>query len=289
MTISQEYNQFKERLTSIYDERESEVISDWVFENVTGMQKWERRNNQQTMAPDQALRLHSVLKELMLHRPVQYILGEAWFYKMKFFVNEHVLIPRPETEELVEWIINDHKNLSDDFNNKSSFSIIDIGTGSGCIPISLKKAMPAADLSAIDTSEEALLVANKNAQELNATISFHLLNFLQEDQWSGLSQYDVIISNPPYIPINEKELLVKNVTQYEPGIALFVPDDDPYIFYKKIAAFSRLHLKPGGKIYVEVHEAFAQPVKAIFESAGLMATIKKDIYGKERMVKAEGV
>jgi release factor glutamine methyltransferase len=227
-------------------------------------------------------KLKNYLHELLEHKPVQYVLNEAWFYKMKFFVDENVLIPRPETEELVEWVISDFKKEKD----SKPKNIIDIGTGSGCIPIALKKELPDSKITAIDVSEKALSVANKNAAELHSAIEFFKIDFLKENEWQTLSQYDTIVSNPPYIPIDEKKILAKNVTEFEPQIALFVENNDPFIFYKKIVEFSKTHLNPGGKIYVEIHEEYARQVKKIFENTGLLSEIKKDIYGKERMVKA---
>jgi len=131
-----------------------------------------------------------------------------------------------------------------------------------------------------------LSVAKRNATELNAPVNFYQIDFLNQNAWKPLQTYDRIVSNPPYIPFNEKEFLAKNVTNFEPAIALFVENNDPFIFYKKIAEFSKTRLNPGGKIYVEVHEEYAAQVKIIFENAGLASEIKKDIYGKERMVKA---
>jgi release factor glutamine methyltransferase len=209
-------------------------------------------------------------------------MNEAWFYKMKFFVNENVLIPRPETEELVEWIIKDVRSTM----RNVQCSILDIGTGSGCIPVSLKRELHNANVTAIDVSEKALQVAKKNAESLDAKIDFLLIDFLNENNWKALSQFDIIVSNPPYIPFHEKEKLAKNVTAFEPGVALFVEDKNPFIFYEKIGMLAKSHLKPTGKIYVEVNEDYAKNVKDIFENAGFISEIKKDIYGKERMVNA---
>lgn len=285
MTTASIYNDFKNQLKTIYDDREAENISDWIFENVTGLKRWERRGNQnKELNETDSEKLKRYLDELLKHKPVQYILNEAWFYKMKFFVNENVLIPRPETEELVEWIVDDEKDNAG--NNSKQTNIIDIGTGSGCIPISLKKELPQANITAIDISEKALLIAKKNAVELNAALEFFQLDFLKEDEWKPLWQYNIIVSNPPYIPINEIEILAKNVTDFEPEIALFVENNDPFIFYKKISKFAKSHLKETGKIYMEVHEEYAKDVKNLFENAGFISEIKKDIYGKERMVKA---
>lgn len=286
MTTAQAYIDFKKKLEIIYNDREADNITDWIFENVTGLKKWERRIDQNNeLSEIDSNKLKKYLEESLQHKPVQYVLNEAWFYKRKFYVNENVLIPRPETEELVELIVADVRSTMLDVRYKESFRIIDIGTGSGCIPVSLKMELPYANVSAIDVSEKALFVAKKNAVELNAEIDFFQIDFLKENERNALQQYDIIVSNPPYIPIKEKEMLAKNVTEFEPGIALFVPDNNPFIFYEKMAKFAKSHLKENGKIYVEVHEEYAKNIKVIFENAGFISTIKKDIYGKERMVK----
>ncbi|HSN08638.1 MAG TPA: peptide chain release factor N(5)-glutamine methyltransferase [Hanamia sp.] len=285
MTTEKAYIDFVKSLKSVYEDREANNIADWVFEKVTGSKRLERRlNHNNQMEEVYFTQLQNYLQELLQHKPVQYVLHEAWFYKMKFFVNENVLIPRPETEELVEWIVND-ANESLSLQSKPT-NIIDIGTGSGCIAISLKKELTDATISAIDVSEKALHVAKKNAEELVAQIIFFQIDFLNEKEWNTLKKFDIIVSNPPYIPVKEKEKLAKNVTAHEPSLALFVENNDPYIFYKKIAEFSKTHLESNGKIYVEVHEDFAKEVKTIFVNAGFEAEIKKDIYGKERMIKA---
>jgi len=283
MTTEEIYNDFKAKLKVIYDDREAENICDWLFENVTGLKKWERRQNQNSeFAETDSEKIKTYLEELLKHKPVQYVLHEAWFYKRKFYVNENVLIPRPETEELVEWIVSDFKKEK----YSKPIKIIDIGTGSGCIPVSLKKELPESSIAAIDVSDKALSVAKINAEELHAIINFFQIDFLNENEWKMLSQYDIIVSNPPYIPLNEKEILAKSVTDFEPGIALFVKNNDPFIFYKKIAGFAKSNLKESGKIYVEVHEEYAKEVGSIFESAGFLVEIKNDIYGKQRMVKS---
>jgi len=205
-------------------------------------------------------------------------------------VNEHVLIPRPETEELVEWVVTEIWNKKLEIRNKkvsnSTFTILDIGTGSGCIAIALKRELQKAELYAIDISNDALLVAKQNAADQKAEINFLQLDFLNERQWSLLPSFDFIISNPPYIPENEKDKLAKNVVDHEPDVALFVTDNDPFIFYKKFASFADNHLKEKGKIFVEVHEDYSKGVQKIFEEKNFKIEIKKDIYGKDRMVKA---
>ncbi len=282
MTIDQCYNDFFIQLQSVYNAREADNITDWVFEKITGLKRWQRRTNK-NMVLQMNINdcLNACLEQLLQHKPVQYVLNEAWFYKMKFYVNKHVLIPRPETEELVSWIINDIKvrNI-----NKVNH-IMDIGTGSGCIAISLKKNIAFSNIDAIDISNEALFVAKKNATDLNAEINFYCADFLKEEFSFMHNCYDVFVSNPPYIPFAEKEKLAKNVTAFEPHEALFVKDD-PFIFYKKIALFAHTHLKEQGKIYVEIHEEYAKEIASVFHENNFTTEIRKDIYGKERMIKA---
>jgi release factor glutamine methyltransferase len=193
-----------------------------------------------------------------------------------------VLIPRPETEELVEWIIEDRKKEK----HENQLSIADIGTGSGCIAIALKKKLSAAHITAIDVSKEALTTAKENAIDNDAKIDFIQLDFLDESSWKGLQQFDIIVSNPPYIPVNEKEKLDKNVTLFEPHTALFVPDHSPLLFYEKIALFAKKHLKKDGKIYAETHEEFANATAHIFSKQFQEVKLKQDLLGKNRMIKA---
>ena len=289
MTAREAAIDFKNHLEKIYDGREASQITDWVFENVTHQKRWQRIADANELNEEDSLKINDYLAQLLTNKPVQYVLNEAWFYKRKFYVDENVLIPRPETEELVEWIIEDTRRQIDKYKTRAEaaqFSIIDIGTGSGCVPISLKKEMPVATVDAIDVSKGALQVAAKNAEFLEAFINFYLLDFLDKTEWASVSKYDVIVSNPPYIPIDEKGALSKNVTDFEPGIALFVNNENPFIFYERIADFAKTHLKSKGKIYVEVHEEYAKNVETIFGNAGFSTLIKKDIYGRERMVRA---
>lgn len=284
MTTANAYNDFVISLQKVYDHREANNIADWVFEKICGLNKMQRRIKANAIMDEtEVAELKKLLSQLLQHKPVQYVLQECFFYKRKFFVNENVLIPRPETEELAEWIVND---LKEKYLDSKPTNILDIGTGSGCIAISLKKELNNCRVSALDASEKALEVAKKNAADLQAEINFFVVDFLNETKWDQLEQFDVIVSNPPYIPKSEKESLAKNVTEHEPSVALFVDNNDPFVFYEKIADFAKSHLNTGGKIYVEVHENHAEDVKDIFERAGFASQIKKDIYGKERMVKA---
>lgn len=286
MTTKEAYNDFLNKLGRIYEKGEAVTITDWVFENVTGLKRFERSiSKNMALADDKILQLEKYLKELLMHRPVQYVLNEAWFYKMKFYVNEHVLIPRPETEELVEWITNEVRNTIYGLRNKQ-LGILDIGTGSGCIPISLSSKLRNIQITSIDISGEALKVASRNAEVLHAGINFIQLDFLQENSWNTLRRYDVIVSNPPYIPENEKAKLDKNVAAFEPSIALFVPDEEPLIFYEKISKFAQSHLNTNGQIFVEIHEQSLKEVREIFTKNNFKIEMKHDMYGKARMVRA---
>jgi len=270
-----------ESLQGLYDVGEATAITNWVMEATTGHNRFLRRIMQQDIIPgDIYEKLETAQKQLLQHQPVQYVLGSTHFYGMTFFVDESVLIPRPETEELVNWIIETEKK------NDRHLQLIDIGTGSGCIAIALKKKLPAATVHAIDVSVAALQVATKNAVHNQADIQFSQFDFLNKSNWHQLPQYDTIVSNPPYIPKREKIVMDKNVTAWEPDIALFVPDEDPLLFYKKIAAFGETHLAKNGAIYMETHQDYAFAVQELFTASGFMAVIKKDINGNERMVKA---
>ena len=283
MTRELYYNDFLNRLVSIYEPREAANITEWVFENVTGLKRLqiELQKNAE-LKIEYVAKLEDYLKKLLQHKPVQYVLNEAWFYKMKFYVNEHVLIPRPETEELVGWAVRDIKN----YKMKDEIKLLDMGTGSGCIGVSVKKELANVNVTAIDISKGALKVAGKNAELLNTKINFVEIDFLNEESWSALGRYNMIMSNPPYIPALEKEKLAKNVTEFEPEIALFVPGNDPFIFYEKIAKFAQSHLNANGNVYVEIHENYSGEVQQIFDSHNFKTEIRKDIYGKDRMIKA---
>jgi release factor glutamine methyltransferase len=231
--------------------------------------------------------LDAITERLKKNEPVQYVLGEAWFAGMKFKVNKNVLIPRPETEELVDWIVKEsQKSNPESFRDKSQ-NIIDIGTGSGCIPITLKHQLPEANVSAIDVCSEALFTATENAIKLNTEVDFTLLDFLDEEKWNELHQYDIIVSNPPYVKQSEINTIHERVKEFEPHLALFVPDNDPILFYKKLSDFSMKHLNAGGKLFVEINEALGEAVSNLFRSAGFLnVDLKKDMQGKDRMVMA---
>lgn len=276
MTIQQAYHFLLQQLSVIYDNDEAANIADLVIEHITGYKKLGRITHKDLLLNEQQTKLlNNLSKELLTQKPVQYVLGEAWFYEMNFFVNEHVLIPRPETEELVELVTSYQLPVT---------SILDIGTGSGCIPITLKKKLPKTEITAIDVSTEALSVAKTNAANLHADINFKELDFLNEENWDELNCYDVIVSNPPYIKQNESSTMHTNVVDFEPHIALFVNDNDALLFYRKIALFGKTHLNTNGKIFVEINEALGTETIALFESYGYTAILKKDMQQKNRMI-----
>ncbi len=293
MTNKEIYKSYLQQLQHLYSSNEAATITDWVFQKIAGLQRADIiKNPADLIDPETADKLDNCLLALLQHKPVQYVLGEAWFYKMKLKVNDQVLIPRPETEELVQLVTKEWQKREDKkeiaqanvrTENLTRLSMIDIGTGSGCIAIAIKKNLPESTMLAIDVSEGTLSVAKENANDHETIIEFKQINFLDESSWDALPVFDVIISNPPYIPINEKEKLDKNVTDFEPHTALFVPNNNPFLFYEKIAAFGKKHLTANGKIYVEIHEDFAKETSQCFEK-NYTVEIRKDIFEKERML-----
>lgn len=278
MQLREFYNQFLNELKPLYGFDEAAAISTMIFEHFAGKTKADLITHPHYIIEKEKLSaLESALLQLKRHVPVQYVIGEAWFLNRRFKVSPGVLIPRPETEELVNEAIRFIKN-----NGKRT--VLDIGTGSGCIPVTIKKELAGTDVSAVDISPEALAIAKENGLLHDAGISWVEMNFLEEAGWNSLAVYDVIISNPPYIPDNERELLDKNVTAHEPHLALFVPDEQALIFYEKTALFGQSHLSDDGCIFMETHESFAGAVAKHFSANGYHAVIKKDLFGKERMV-----
>ncbi len=260
---------------------------------------------QEEVTIDETQEIDGILQQLLTHRPLQYVLNEAWFYGLKFEVNESVLIPRPETEELVDWIVKEvesgEESTTDEVRNTkyevrdaaslltthhSPLTILDIGTGSGCIPIALKKNLPEAEVSAIDVCSEALHVAINNAVNNETEINFQLLDFLDESKWNNLGKYDIIVSNPPYIKTTEVNTMSKHVLEFEPHKALFVPDEDALLFYRKIADFALQHLQTHGAVYVEINQQLGKETVELFQQKGFTVELRKDMSGNERMVKA---
>lgn len=282
------------QLRTLYDNREAATMADWTMEAVTSWKKPTRLVNKEALlSPPQEQQLAAYTRELLQHKPVQYVLHEAWFCAMPFYVNEHVLIPRPETEELVQWVVEAGSRrpeigpqTSDLGPPTSDLRILDIGTGSGCIPISIKKKWPAAKVVACDISEQALAVAQKNATTLGAEVQFIQVDILNPASWPQLPAVDIIVSNPPYIPQSDKASMHANVLEHEPHIALFVPNNDPLLFYKAIAGFAQQKLSLGGQLFAEIHEDLGEATKALFLEKGFHhVEVRKDFQGKERMIK----
>ncbi len=280
-TYAQAFDLLRKQLVPLYDERESAAIAHEVVSHITSLSKVQRlvEKNSLLTAPQQ-LQFESCAEQLVKGVPVQYVTGAAWFMGKEYAVNNNVLIPRPETEELVQWVINEQRN--------KTTNIIDIGTGSGCIPVSLKLALPGADVTACDISEGALAVARQNAARLTADVAFLQLDFLEAGQQNKLGMFGVIVSNPPYIPFSEKERLHTNVRDNEPGIALFVPNEDALVFYRAIAQFGKSHLTQDGKIYCELDAEHAEACKALFEAEGYWdVTLRKDMFDNWRFLSAQ--
>lgn len=281
MTMQEATYYLLNKIRSICSEGEASQITDWVMEHLTGSKKAERMiYKNETITDKEETQLRQYTERLLEHEPVQYVLSEAWFCGFRFYVDKTVLIPRPETEELVEWIISNCKFPVDEL------KILDIGSGSGCIPISLKRRIRKAEVWGCDISEEALAVARKNADTLGTDVNFVLLDFLNEEQRNQLPSFDIIVSNPPYVPEKDKGEMQKNVLNYEPHTALFVPDNDPLVFYNAMAEFGKTHLNRSGSIYCEIHEDLGEPVTKLFHSHGYTSELKKDMQQKDRMIKS---
>ena len=325
MDPGQAQRQLTTDLTPLYGSREASLIADWVMEHLTGQNKIARLTKPAELLPDPVLRQYDVYRsELLAHRPVQYVLHESWFAGLRFYVDENVLIPRPETEELVDWAI---ETIAPPTPNPSApppgqgalppnpaalppdpgalpptpgalppnpaaqppnpGALLDVGTGSGCIAVTLARKLPSIPIHACDISAGALHVAQNNAANLDARISFHHLDFLDRQAWTSLPPIRWLVSNPPYIPANERSTMAPHVVDAEPALALFVPDSDPLVFYYAIAEFARYRLMPGGAILTEIHEGMRDAVIQLFRTAGAVSVdTRKDLMNKDRMIKA---
>ncbi len=274
-----------DKLSSIYDERESSAIVDWVMEHLTGWRKVDRIiNKTKDLSASTNEKLAEIAAQLLSHKPVQYIINEAWFYGMKLHVDENVLIPRPETEELVEWAMIEVDRLRMTVDGRN-LRMLDVGTGSGCIAIAIKKERPALRVDACDVSAGALAVAKRNAENQKVNIEFRQLDFLNEEETLELPKFDLIVSNPPYISTQEESVIDKHVIEYEPHLALFVPEQDPLIFYKQLSQFGKMHLNADGCMMMEIHFEKGKKVKELFEQNGYGVEVRKDLQQKDRLVR----
>lgn len=279
-------------LSTIYDAQEIESFFYLILECFHNKKRIDLAlDPNMEMDAMQLLRWESVLSELKKEKPIQYILGETEFYGLPFLVNENTLIPRPETEELVEWIIK-----STNYETQSTkLRILDIGTGSGCIAISLAKNIPNAEVSAIDVSEKALATAKKNAEINEVKVDFINVDILKINDLVELptsnfqlpTQFDIIVSNPPYVRNLEKAEIKPNVLEYEPHLALFVEDTDALLFYRKIAQLAQQNLSENGMLFFEINQYLGKETVELLEDLGFKnIELKKDIYGNDRMIRS---
>ena len=279
MTLIEFRSYFRAQLKNVYA---LEECDDFLKRLIQAYFKWEPikigldPNYRLSLVEEEKLKL--ALIELKKERPLQYILGTAYFLDLELEVNAAVLIPRPETGELVHWILSDEDKLN-------PLTILDIGTGSGCIAISLKKTSQLWNVAALDVSEQALDVAHRNASKNEVSIQFHLEDILDKKQW--LIPLDVIVSNPPYVVPSEKEQMLSNVLDYEPDLALFVPEEDPLLFYKRIIEFAHQNLKPSGALYFEINPIFVDELVTFFKKFTFDSfEVRNDYLNRPRMIKA---
>lgn len=279
MKIKEARLQLIESLKELYGNREAAAIVKLVMEHLTGMENSALLVKEDSELTDKESMLYvEIAGKLKNHLPVQYAIGKTWFYNRAFKTGPGVLIPRPETEELTDLIIKDYRT------GKNSPVILDIGTGSGNIAVTLSVEIPAKVYSC-DISEAALAIAAENVQNYEAAVSLLKLSILNEENWPPLPEVDIIVSNPPYVSIEEKESLDAHVIGHEPSIALFPPGSDALIFYKKIALLGLQKLRPEGRIYVEINSVYGKETLDIFLQKGYRAELISDLYGKERIIK----
>ncbi len=277
------FNYIFDRLRASYPAGEARAIARLVLETRFGLTQTDIcMGRDRTFSLEERRDLENIADRLSQKEPVQYVLGQADFCGRTFAVAPGVLVPRPETEELTEWIIRDEKA-----SGTSSPDILDIGTGCGCIAVTLAKELPRAQVSAIDVSPQALAIARENAERLEAAVDFRCRDILclpSEERAAAL--WDVIVSNPPYVCKHEREGMDENVLRHEPPLALFVPDHDPLLFYRSIGEYAARTLKGDGRLYVEINRAYGRETTRLFQSLGLRdVALKKDIYGNERMIR----
>jgi len=272
----------KQQFAPLYPAQEAQALSHLLLTELLGIAPAALYISAEKKVDDSAARqVKNVVEQLQQMRPIQQILGKAAFYGMTFAVNEHTLIPRPETEELVDWIACDLRPAA------CGLRLLDMGTGSGCIAVSLAKNIPHSSVTAWDISEKALEVARKNAAENSANITFEQVDILSAQLPAPSPQLNLIVSNPPYVCESEKAQMSDNVLRYEPHAALFVADSNPLLFYTAIADFAKRALAPNGFLYVEINATLGSRVVKMLQEKGFFdVTLRKDINGKDRMVRA---
>jgi len=280
MKIKQYRTQFIQELSPFYDAYEAESFFYLILEDKNKLRQIDLALNHELIFSETDFVVwNSLLAQLKKEVPIQYLLGKTNFYGLDFEVNENVLIPRPETEELVEWIINDHAVLD----KSKKIKILDIGTGSGCIAVSLAKNLPNASVYAVDVSKKALETAKRNAISNGVDVTFLLLDILEEEVLK--CNFDIIVSNPPYVRNLEKQEIKKNVLDYEPHLALFVEDNDALVFYRKIASLAQNNLLENGQLYFEINQYLGTEMTDLLKQMDFEnIELKKDIYDNDRMI-----
>jgi release factor glutamine methyltransferase len=281
-TVGEVFGQFKEHLKGLYEANELQAVSLFALNELTGKSKAQLKAFPETaLTATQSEELTQVLLKLATGLPVQYAIGRTEFYGLPFNVTPDVLIPRPETEELVEWILQEAADRQ-----WYAPQIIDIGTGSGCIAIALQKNLPRSAVSAIDISEAALQVAKANASLNEVPVNFIQANILDK-RYSPFEKSNIIVSNPPYVTQQDRQLMHNRVTDFEPHMALFVPRENPLLFYKAIADFALQHLAKDGLLFFEINESLGSETVDMLENKGFNhVNLRKDMPGKDRMIKA---
>lgn len=280
MTIQDVKIEFQRKLATFYEPKEIQSIFSLIAEDLDFSPTYLILHKDDELSDTQKNFFEQCLQRLATAEPVQYIRGKADFYDLQFFVNPSVLIPRQETEELVNVILQENRN--------NIPKIIDLGTGSGCIAITLAKHLSNAKVSAVDVSEQALQTAKSNALKNEVSVDFYLGDMQDEVFMSQFHKFDIIVSNPPYVCHSEKNEMCQNVLHYEPHLALFVEDTNPLQFYRAIARFASEHLAENGTVYCEINETLGKETKLLFESFGFSkCEVRKDLFGKDRIVKVK--
>jgi len=279
MTLKSIHDQYREQLRDIYPEQEIDSIHSLVIERILGLSRADRvLRASESIEREKELELLDILERLKLEEPIQYILGKTEFYGLELTLNPHVLIPRPETEELVRWILDSTENKAP--------RILDLGTGSGCIPLALKNELPKAAVFGVDKSIEALDLARHNSKMLHLDVEFRRFDILK-DSLPESEFFDILVSNPPYVRFSERVYMKANVLKYEPEMALFVTDADPLIFYRRIIEIGSTHLSDKGLLFFEINEEYGQEILELLRDKGYAEIeLRRDLNGRERMIKA---
>lgn len=284
MNLKSLQDYFRQELNPLYESEEVDVFFFWILETCFQCKKIEFvLGKDKIVSAADSEKWSQYIDALKRYEPIQYLLGTSNFYGLDFKVNQHTLIPRPETEELVAWMLKDIANSN---TNLSDLKILDIGSGSGCIPITLAKHLPLAKIVSMDVSESALELAQQNAVSNGVEVDFILQNILALDRFPNA--FDIMVSNPPYVRNSEKKDMKTNVLEYEPSLALFVSDEDPLIFYRKIATLAYQNLNKDGLLYFEINQYLAQETHDLLEKIGFKnIELKNDFRGNPRMMRAK--